>query len=812
GVLAAGISVSALAYAGARTLVGSQDSEAGTVRIVAGGDSASTTSQTALAAAGTPTAAQYADLRARHSRMLTGGSDLPVATPYTGFVQGLDAQVTTYLANLNEAAGRTFLWNDQAAGTGSANMTSSFVRLRAMAIQYSTAGSTYSGNSSLLSKTISGLQWLSTNKFYPGTGGPGNWWDWDIGSPLAILDAVIVLGANVPSALRTSLMSAVDFYVSGSAFRTAANLAWLTRCAILHSIVVESATKFSAARSDLLGLFANVTSGDGFYADGSFIQHAIHPYTGGYGNAMLFQLAWIVHLLGDPSTNWVAPADWALVKTWIWDAFEPLVFRGGFSPSVLGRNIARNNSNDHSSGAAFLAGVILLQAVATTADAATLKSLVKAHVLADTARDFFTFDPLTGIGSVTLHIVRLGWGIRNDAAITGLAEASATTIFPRMDRFVHRAPGWALSVAGFSARTGNYEMGNGENLHGWYTANGTVYHCNQQKLDHFQDDYWPTVDPYRMPGTTIDKRPRTNGESQSSLGQATSLVGGVSDQNCGVAVMTVNRDGGSMLARKSYIFIGDYIVFQGSGITNTTSYGVETVIENRNIGASGANLVRMNSTSNTVLNTLGASQTLAANWLHIEGLGGLIFKAGNPTINGLRSERSGRWSDINADSKTPTDLRTRRYLTLWFDHGVAPTNGSYGYAFMPSATASATGIAYTNNQVRWQTRPSSHFAYVLQSGNNVYGAAFWASDTNGIFQASAPVVVIVRVTNGRMAITCSDPLQTQTAPITITVQLPSSGIIWTSAAVTASRTATTATVTFSPAGMKGKSGQAVFLV
>src|SRR6201999_1720877 len=122
----------------------------------------------------------------------------------------------------------------------------------------------------------------------------------------------------------------------------------------------------------------------------------------------------------------------------------------------------------------------------------------------------------------------------------------------------------------------------------------------------------------------VDKRPRSNGTAQSSTAQ-TPMVGGVSDSNCGVGVLTINRDSGSMKARKSWIFIGDYIVCQGSQITNTSSYGVETIIENRNIGASGTNAVQMNSTSTTVLGTMESTQTLAANWLHIDGVGGYIF-------------------------------------------------------------------------------------------------------------------------------------------------------------------------------------------
>lgn len=809
--LAGALSTSALAIASAKTFLAGQDGdgadrETGTVRIVNGGVGASNSVVQTVAA---PTNADFQALRARQRTMLTGGAGFsPSAPPFAAMIQGIDDEVAGHLATLNTAANRTYLWNDPASGANSANMTASFGRLRLMAIQYATLGSAYNGNSSFLSTIVSALQWLSDNRYYPGTGKPNNWWDWEIGSPLALLDALVVLDANVPAALKASLLATVDSYTPVAGTGTAANRTWYTRVVLLRAILVEDGAKFDEALASLLGLMANTTSGDGFYADGSFIQHSRHPYNGGYGVGMFNQLAWMVCLLGGGTTTWIQPADWAIMIAWTWSAFEPLLFRGALSGAVSGRNVSRDYYTDHYAGASALASIALLTAVAASADIAALKSFFKTLVTADTVRNFFAYDPTTGLGSLTLYIVTLGWAMRNDAAIATRAEINATIVYPQMDRLVHRKPGWSFVVANSSSRIYNYEGVNGENLRGWYTGDGMVYFLNGSKLDHFQDDYWPTVDHYRLPGTTVDKRTLVNNAGQSTLSPS-AMVGGVSDLNCGVGVMTVDRWQGTAKARKSWIFVGDYVVCQGSGITNTSSSEVETIIDNRNIGAAGTNAVRMNSAANTVLTGFETPQTLAATWLHVDGVGGYLFQGTNPPIKGLRTSRSYKWTAINLRPSTPADIRTRRYLTFWFEHGTAPTNDTYGYVFLPNATASATETASTANQIQRQATTAAHYAYANFSTLDVYGAVFWQTASIGVFTANAAVAVIVRATSTAITITLSDPTQARTSAITVTVALPNTGVSSTHPATTVSRTASSATITFNPSGMKGAGARVV---
>ena len=111
--------------------------------------------------------------------------------------------------------------------------------------------------------------------------------------------------------------------------------------------------------SDSLGpIFAYVTTGDGFYEDGSFLMHGRYPYNGGYGKSLLEDMADLIDLL--------AGSPWAVrdprrsnLYRWVFDAFEPLIFRGGMMDMVRGREISRNGSSDQAAGHSAAAGILL---------------------------------------------------------------------------------------------------------------------------------------------------------------------------------------------------------------------------------------------------------------------------------------------------------------------------------------------------------------------------------------------------------------------------------------------------------------------
>ncbi|QNM98795.1 hypothetical protein H9L41_11640 [Chitinimonas koreensis] len=122
---------------------------------------------------------EYDSLREKWLTRLTGGSAANTADP------DIAAQLATIASNaqanwsgMNTAAGRTYLWSDLASTTNSSHVTGSYTRLNAMALAYSTSGSSLYGNAALAADIVAGLDWLYANRYNPRspittTGGTG---------------------------------------------------------------------------------------------------------------------------------------------------------------------------------------------------------------------------------------------------------------------------------------------------------------------------------------------------------------------------------------------------------------------------------------------------------------------------------------------------------------------------------------------------------------------------------------------------------------------------------------------------------------
>lgn len=773
------------------------------------------------ASAMTPTSADYAALRAKWSIMQTGkGNYTATAAPYAAYVAAIDAEAQGWYSTLNTApASGGSLWSDALAGTNEVNSRVSFDRLRILAIAYATDGSTYENDATLLSAISTSLQWLSTNRYNTTITKSGNWWEWEIGMPLSLLDTVVILKAQLGSALVNALMAAVDRFsydptrqgddgATGNNGTTAdaANRVWKSQIVLVRAIVVEDATKFNSGLSALASTYPDVTSGDGFYADGSFIQHTGLAYTGGYGMSFLQRAAAVLYLLN--GTNQAQTTDsWATLRNRVYTAFEPTLYRGGMLDMTMGRTISRSYAQDLAIGEQVAATVCLLAQISPAADAAAFKSMVKYWIAAHTAsRSVFTYDPLSPI---SLDIIRLLQAIKSDGTIANRGEVLGNYQFPAMDRVVHKRTNFAFAVSMYSNFIENYESINNENLHGFYTGSGMTYLYNTD-VGHYQDDFWPTVDPYRLPGTTIDKRALADSAMHDQKGK--SPVGGAFVGQSGVCGMYLNAYSGDLVCKKTWFMFGDYILCAGTRISDTSANAVETIVENRNVGdaTGGTNDVFFNSTTTKALQTLGTTETLsAASWINISGVGGYVFLPGaNPTLKGLRERRSGTWLAINNRNSSPTDTRTRTYVTLWLDHGTAPVQQTYAYVLMPGATAAATA-AYAAAPIISLTENSgsAQYAQGTFSGSTVHAAAFWNDGTysSGLMTANTSVFVFLKQTSTEIDIALADPTEARTTPIVVTVNIANAGVHAADPGLTVTRTASTVSLSFDPTGTKGQS-------
>ncbi|MFD4022200.1 polysaccharide lyase family 8 super-sandwich domain-containing protein [Streptomyces sp. NPDC058576] len=523
-------------------------------------------------------------------------------------------------------------------------------------------------------------------------------------------------------------------------------------------------------------VFPYVTSGDGFYRDGSFVQHANYSYNGGYGKSLLYNVASLLSMLH--TSPWQSPSpESGNVFAWVRNAFAPYTYFGAMMDMTRGRETARNFTSDHVAGHLLTAGMLQLATVAPASEARYLRELAKHWITRDEARDFFAFDPLQSQRVASLALARAV--VRDSGVATG-AESVGHVVSAGMARAVHRRPRFALGIAMASNIVKPYESINAENLKGWYTGWGTTYLYLPAKQAQFSNGYWPTINPYRLPGTTVDTR--TLGTAQA-LTTTSVFAGGATVDGLGAIGMGLRPAGTTLSARKSWFCVGDRVVCLGTAITSTDGRTIETVVENRNTGQNGRTGLVVDSAATQ--STPNGAPTVLKNpkWAHIDGVGGYVFPSGG-TVKALREDRTGKWSDINRTYPDDT-VYSRRYITLWFDHGTSPTNATYAYVLLPTASAAQTS-AYAAAPDISVVSNTPAVQGVRHAAAGIAMVNVWepgAPETAGI-TVDRKASVVTRVSKGELTVAVADASKAQTGTVRVTVDANAAAAVSTDPGVT----------------------------
>ncbi|AKJ08961.1 lyase [Streptomyces incarnatus] len=763
---------------------------------------------------------EFATLRARWRTLILGEGFDPAAEPFRSRLADLGTTAGRYRASMAPAAGS--LWpdlvyadpdpdTDQESYRYSGNMNTSYTRLSTLAQAYCLPGIGLTGDADLRDAIRAGLDHLHDDVYHPDRTRYGNWYSWQIGAPQALLDVCVLMYDALPADRLAGYLAAVDHFVPDSAVAsysgtsTGANRVDLCRVLALRGVLGASAAKVALARDALSPVFPYVTSGDGLYADGSFIQHTTVPYTGSYGSVMLGGLGLLFALLAGSSWE-VTDPDRQIVFDAVEHAWAPFIHNGLVMDGVAGRAISRGLSaadpqriqqDDHLRGHPILGAIVLLGQAASAAENARWRALVKGWM----QRDHYS-PPLADPVLSLPHLARLK-GVQDDGSVTAVAEPAGHRLFPSMARATHRGPGWAAALSMADKRITHYETGNGENLRGWHTGAGMLYWWGDTFANgQYSDAFWPTVDPYRLPGTTVSRKALADGAGGdwgASMPDA-DWVGGATDGHRAAVGQHLKGLQSTLVAKKSWFFLDDTVVCLGAGITCTDGTAVETTVENRNLGPTGGAPFTVDGTVRPAGYPWSATLT-GAKWAHIGGHGGYVFPGG-ATVRALRDARDGSWSTINRGGATT--VLNRKYLTMYVDHGTDPANASYAYLLLPGATAARTRARAAD----------AHWLTVLANTDNQQGVAvtslgftgvnFWFGGTVGTLTASDPCsVMISEDDDGTAVIAVSDPMGRRTS-LTLTWRRAVAAV--TSAPGTLASATTGATLTLGFGDLTGAAG------
>jgi hypothetical protein len=746
-------------------------------------------------------------LRKRLKTMLTGGGAYNPADPdIAAQIVALTTKAQNHWDRMEKSSGRTYLWSDLASATISAQITSAYTRLKEMAIAYSTPESGLYKSSNLRTDINGALDWMYDRRYNERVTRYDNWWDWWIGAPIALNETVVLMYDDLSADRITKYMTAVNKFTP-IVDMTAANRAWQSQVVSVRGIIVKDAAKIALARDGLSNVLDYVSSSDGFYKDGSFIQHEFIAYSGGYGATMMVTLSDLLYLLS--SSTWeVTDSKVSNVYQWVYDTFEPVMYKGLVMDMTRGREISRSYATDHLAGRRVIQSVLRLSQMAPPEHAANFASLAKYWITSDEYSNFYLNTPLT-------YII-LGKEITGDSSIVSRGEPNGFWQFANMDEAVLRRPDFSWALKMFSNRTANYEAANGENLKGWHTGDGMTYLYNGD-LGQYSDDFWPTVDPYRLPGTTVDTLVRTDGQGGAKRGKY-NWVGGTEIQDkYGVSGMQLDGLFSTLTAKKSWFAFDDEIVSLGAGITSTDSRTIETIVENRKIA--GTNAFTVNGTAKP--NTLGWAETMnEVNWAHLQGSVpnsdiGYYFPEAT-TVNGLREARNGKYTDIDRRTGTLETPITSNYLTMWFDHGANPKDGTYEYVTLPKFTSEETQ-AYSNHPDVTVLVNTPNVQAVKENGLNIVGANFWNKaqatvqiDGKAWISSSGQTSVMTRETSSNLEVSVADPTHVNTGTIDIEINAAATGLISADPGVTVKQLSPVIQLSVQTAGAAGATFHANF--
>ncbi|MCY9656781.1 polysaccharide lyase family 8 super-sandwich domain-containing protein [Paenibacillus chondroitinus] len=778
------------------------------------------------AAAASNPADEFDALRAKMFTYFTGGNgydpndpDISVNIKFKSDAVS-NENLTGYWDTMNKAANRSYLWADLQSTTKSSEVSSHFTRLNQMALAYSTIGSPLYHNVNLKNDIVSGLDWAYANRYKESKSEYDNWWDWEIGTPQLVNSTLVLMYEDLTQAQIDNYMRAIDRFVPNPSKRTAssvvetgANLLDKAYVVSLRGVIGKSSAKITQGRDSMSPAFLYVKSGDGFYEDGSFIQHTYVAYTGGYGDVLLGRMADLMYLLSGSSWSITDP-NVANVYRWVDESYKPLIYMGASMDNLKGRGITRQSGNDHTTGRSIILSMLRLAEGAPAEQALKIKRMVKEWISTDTTfANYYT--------GASMFDMILGKKLMSDGAITPQGKLVGQFQFPGMDRVAQLREHFGLGISMFSPRISAFEYGNGENIKGWFTGVGMTTLYNND-LKQYSDNYWATVNMYRLPGTTTDGSGSGTPVDWKNYANPNTWVGGSSvDQLYGSAGMqfSLSQNTGSPLqGKKSWFMFGDQIVAVGSGIASTdTARTVETIVENRKLNASGDNPLIVDGV--TKASGLGWSETINnANWAHLSGnvpgsdIG--YYFPGTASITGLRESRSGTWKQINTGGNT--DLVTNSYLSLAFHHGKAPANATYAYVVLPGKDAAATASYAANPDIQILENSADAHA-VIDSTLHAVGANFWNDVTKTVYANNEPLItsdkkasVTMLEADGEIHIGISDPTKANTGTIQVELNRSAAGVLSLDPGITVTQVSPTIKLSVRTNGASGKTLAAKF--
>lgn len=508
-------------------------------------------------------------------------------------------------------------------------------------------------------------------------------WDYEIGTPKSLTNTLILLNDQFSNEEKKKFTAPIKTFapdsdkilssVGKAELAKGGNLVDISKVKLLECIIEEDKDMMKKSIDSFNKVFTYVQDSatgkerNGFYKDGSYIDHQDVPYTGAYGVVLLEGISQMMPMIKETPFNDKTQNDTTL-KSWIDDGFMPLIYKGEMMDLSRGRAISRENETSHSASATVMKSLLRLSDAMDDSTKAKYKKIVKSSVESDSS--YKQNDYLNSYSDIDKMK-----SLMTDNSISKNGLTQQLKIYNDMDRVTYHNKDldFAFGLSMTSKNVARYESINGENLKGWHTGAGMSYLYNSD-VKHYHDNFWVTADMKRLSGTTtLDNEILKDTDDKKS---SKTFVGGtkVDDQHASIGMDFENQDK-TLTAKKSYFILNDKIVFLGTGIKSTdSSKNPVTTIENRK--ANGYTLYTDdkqttnsdNQENNSVfLESTDTKKNIGYHFLN------------KPKITVKKESHTGKWKEINKSQKDTQ--KTDEYYEVTQKH--SNSDNKYGYVLYP---------------------------------------------------------------------------------------------------------------------------------
>ncbi|MBQ1261232.1 MAG: hypothetical protein IIX96_04395, partial [Clostridia bacterium] len=526
------------------------------------------------------------------------------------------------------------------------------------------------------------------------------------------------------------------------------NRAWCSNGCFASAILQNDAERLLISIEKTTDLFEYTRNNDGYYEDGSFVQHWFFPYTNGYGRGMYSISAKLPYVLSGTEYAYI-PQITENQYRFALENMRYAICGENLTAANAGREICREGRTEKTVGA----HVETLALIAQYAEGEK-KNRIESEI-----RYFMKLTGKSFVDNVAFPLMQYITEIYNNEDIVPAEPLKCVKVFGSVDRIFKYGERFSAVVANSSNRICRYEAINNENMTGWYMGDGMLY-VYTPDYD-FDTDFFNKANRYRMPGTTVngsERMPKSYTGVWSIFNKYPTACG-VSSGDFGLSMFELGYpepDGDHNLfdtditARKSNFFFDDEIVCVGTGIKDSSGLPVETVLDNRLVRDTDKLYISGKEVTPTPVGKIEdltpskvypTDTKVVSKDIYFDNMGGYL----------LEEESNIRYRIYDNEKK---------YLEMTLPHGENVSDGEYAYTLVPNVSREYFDAYKTAHPVSIECMSNTaHVAKKVAAG--AIGYAFYEGDTACGITSSGIAAVMITVEDGELCINLSDPSHTQ---------------------------------------------------